>query len=391
MDSMIKSILDTDLYKLSMSYAYMKLYPEAEGEFEFCDRNKVRRTQGDVEQITRYLKALEELALTDEEYNWCRTHITYIPQFYWEWLRGFRFDSSLVKVWLDDKYVLHMTVQDKLYRLTLWEIACLAIVSEVSNRAHIIQMGDVLKRLDEKIALSNEYGLVFSEFGTRRRFSYAVQDAVVKRLKDNALYCVGTSNVHLAMKYDMKPIGTVAHEWIMFHGAQFGYRNANYTSYEDWVKVYDGALGIALTDTYTSRVFFDTFTLKQAKLFDGVRHDSGDEYEFTQMTIDTYKKYGIDPKDKTIVFSNALTFPKFKEIADYCKGKIRCSAGIGTNLTCDTNTPSQNIVMKLMKCRLNANRPWVDCIKISDDKGKVMGSPTEIQIANTELNLGIEL
>ena len=391
MDSMIKSILDTDLYKLSMSYAYMKLYPEAEGEFEFCDRNKVRRTQGDVEQITRYLKALEELVLTDEEYNWCRTHITYIPQFYWEWLRGFRFDSSLVKVWLDDKYVLHMTVQDKLYRLTLWEIACLAIVSEVSNRAHIIQMGDVLKRLDEKIALSNEYGLVFSEFGTRRRFSYAVQDAVVKRLKDNALYCVGTSNVHLAMKYDMKPIGTVAHEWIMFHGAQFGYRNANYTSYEDWVKVYDGALGIALTDTYTSRVFFDTFTLKQAKLFDGVRHDSGDEYEFTQMTIDTYKKYGIDPKDKTIVFSNALTFPKFKEIADYCKGKIRCSAGIGTNLTCDTNTPSQNIVMKLMKCRLNANSPWVDCIKVSDDKGKVMGSPTEIQIANTELNLGIEL
>ena len=91
-------------------------------------------------------------------------------------------------------------------------------------------MGDVLKRLDEKIALSNEHSLVFSEFGTRRRFSYAVQDAVVKRLKDNALYCVGTSNVHLAMKYDMKPIGTVAHEWIMFHGAQFGYSNANYTS-----------------------------------------------------------------------------------------------------------------------------------------------------------------
>ena len=391
MDSIIKSILDTDLYKLSMSYAYMKLYPEAEGEFEFCDRNKVRRTQSDVEQIIQYLKALENLALTDEEYNWCRTHITYIPQFYWEWLRGFRFDSSLVKVWLDDKHVLHMTVSDKLYRVTLWEIACLAIVSEVSNRTHIINMGDVLKRLDEKIALSNEHSLVFSEFGTRRRFSYAVQDAVVKRLKDNALYCVGTSNVHLAMKYGMKPIGTVAHEWIMFHGAQFGYSNANYNSYEDWVKVYDGALGIALTDTYTSKVFFDTFTLKHAKLFDGVRHDSGDEYEFTQMAIDTYKKYGIDPKDKTIVFSNALTFPKFKEIADYCKGKIRCSAGIGTNLTCDTNTPSQNIVMKLMKCRMGENRPWVDCIKVSDDKGKVMGSPTEIQIANTELNLGIKL
>ena len=371
---MIASILDTDLYKLSMSYAYMKLYPEAEGEFEFCDRNKVKRTNAEVEKIKHHLQSLELLSLTDEEYNWCLTHIPYIPQFYWEWLKG---------------KVLHMTVQDKLYRLTLWEIACLAIVSECSNSVHVINMADVLSRLDKKIALSNEHGMVFSEFGTRRRFSYAVQDAVVKRLKENALYCVGTSNVHLAMKYDMKPIGTVAHEWIMFHGAQFGYRNANHMAYEDWVQVYDGSLGIALTDTYGSKAFFDTFSLKQAKLFDGVRHDSGDEYEFVQMTIDSYKKHGINPLDKTIVFSNALTFPKFKEICDYCKGKIRCSAGIGTNLTCDTNTPSQNIVMKLMKCRLNSNQEWVHCIKISDDEGKVMGDPNEIKAAAIELGLNI--
>lgn len=386
---MIASILDTDLYKLSMSYAYMKLYPEAEGEFEFCDRNKVKRTNAEVEKIKHHLQSLELLSLTDEEYNWCITHIPYIPQFYWEWLKGFKFDASKVNVWLDEGKVLHMTVQDKLYRLTLWEIACLAIVSECSNSIYTINMSDVLSRLDKKIALSNENGMVFSEFGTRRRFSYAVQDAVVKRLKENALYCVGTSNVHLAMKYDMKPIGTVAHEWIMFHGAQFGYRNANHMAYEDWVQVYDGSLGIALTDTYGSKAFFDTFSLKQAKLFDGVRHDSGDEYEFVQMTIDSYKKHGVNPLDKTIVFSNALTFPKFKEICDYCKGKIKCSAGIGTNLTCDTNTPSQNIVMKLMKCRLNSNQEWVHCIKISDDEGKVMGDPNEIKAAAIELGLNI--
>ena len=385
---MIKSILDTDLYKLSMSYAYMKLYPEAEGVFEFCDRNHIKRTNSDVEQINLYLKKLEELYLTDEEFNWCVSHIPYIPEFYWEWLRGFRFDTSKVKVWLDDDRILHITATDKLYRLTLWEIACLAIVSEVSNRVHIINIGDVINRLDKKIELSNENHLVFSEFGTRRRFSYAVQDAVVKRLKENALYCVGTSNVHLAMKYDMKPIGTVAHEWVMFHGAQFGYRNANFKSYEDWVSVYDGALGIALTDTYGSKAFFDTFSLKHAKLFDGVRHDSGDEYEFTQMAIEAYKAKGIDPRDKTIVFSNALTFPKFKEIAEYCQGKIKCSAGIGTNLTCDTNTPSQNIVMKLMSCRMNANSPWVNCIKVSDDAGKVMGD--QVEIAQCFHDLGIE-
>ena len=383
----IKSILDTDLYKLSMSYAYMKLYPEAEGVFEFFDRNQVKRTRSELDRIIKSIKELENLSLTDEEFYWCKNHITYIPQFYWEWLRGFRFDSTKVTAWLDDSQILHITAADKLYSLTLWEIACLAIVSEVSNSVHIINMADVISRLDKKIALSNEHGLVFSEFGTRRRFSYAVQDAVVKRLKENALYCVGTSNVHLAMKYDMKPIGTVAHEWVMFHGAQFGYRNANFKAYEDWVSVYDGALGIALTDTYGSKAFFDTFSLKHAKLFDGVRHDSGDEYEFTQMAIEAYKSKGIDPKDKTIVFSNALTFPKFKAIADYCKGKIKCSAGIGTNLTCDTNTPSQNIVMKLTMCRMNANSHWVNCIKISDDAGKVMGDQTEIAQCFHDLNI----
>ena len=150
----IKSILDTDLYKLSMSYAYMKLYPEAEGVFEFCDRNKVKRTQHDVEQILNEIKKLEDLQLTSDEFNWCIKHIPYIPEFYWEWLCGFRFDASKVKVYLDGERILHIEATDKLYRLTFWEIACLAIVSEISNRMHVIQMADVLKRLDTKIALN---------------------------------------------------------------------------------------------------------------------------------------------------------------------------------------------------------------------------------------------
>ena len=114
----IKSILDTDLYKLSMSYAYMKLYPEAEGVFEFCDRNKVKRTQYDVEQILNEIKKLEDLQLTSDEFNWCVKHIPYIPEFYWEWLRGFRFDASKVKVYLDEDKILHIEAVDKLYRLT---------------------------------------------------------------------------------------------------------------------------------------------------------------------------------------------------------------------------------------------------------------------------------
>ena len=267
----------------------------------------------------------------------------------------------------------------------------LAIVSECVNRVHVVNEQYVLDRLEEKVKLSNENQLYFSEFGTRRRFSFHIQDLVVDYLKKHARYCTGTSNVLLAFKYNMKPIGTVAHEWVMFHGSNFGYRMANYEAYEAWIKVFDGALGIALPDTYTVGAFLKNFSLKQAKLFDGVRHDSGDEYDFVYKVVERYKELGVNPMLKTIIFSNALDFPKFKEIADFCKGKIgSCAAGIGTNLTNDTGFKPMNIVMKLSQCRMNSKQEWLPCIKISDDKGKVMGDKTELRIANLELGLGIE-
>ena len=242
----------------------------------------------------------------------------------------------------------------------------------------------------------NENGILFSEFGTRRRFNYEVQDRVCAYLKENAKTCVGTSNVHFAMKYDMKPIGTHPHEWFMFHGAQYGYKAANYIALENWVDIYDGDLGIALSDTYTTDAFFRSFSLKLAKLFDGVRQDSGDEYEFTDKTINFYKSKGIDYHSKTIVFSNALDFPKALKILMYCREKgIKCSFGIGTNLTCDvyasdgTKYDAENIVMKMSRCRMNANQFWYLTIKISDDLGKHMGDNTEFKIASAELYLNI--
>ena len=189
------------------------------------------------------------------------------------------------------------------------------------------------------------------------------------------------------MKYGMTPIGTHPHEWFMFHGAMYGYRQANYTALEDWVKVYDGDLGIALSDTYTSDVFLKNFSRKHAKLFDGVRHDSGDPYKFVNKVIKRYKELGIDPTTKTIVFSNALDFPTYKEIAEYCKGRIRFSAGIGTNLTNDTGFKPSNIVMKLVACRMNDNQPWYPCIKLSDDEGKHLGSDKEVEICKTQCGI----
>lgn len=384
---MIYSILDTDLYKFTTSYAYMKLFPDAEGTFEFTDRDNNDYSPKFVEELNLAICSLEMLKLTEEEFNFCKT-IRYIPECYWEWLKGFQFDPTKVEVNLRQNK-LHISVTDKLYKVTLYEVPILAIVSELKNKFYenVANIEVVINKLKEKIKLSNRNQLPFSEFGTRRRFSASVQNEVCNELAYSSTFCVGTSNVYFAMKYKMTPIGTHPHEWFMFHGAMYGYRQANYTALEDWVKVYDGDLGIALSDTYTSKVFLKNFSRKHAKLFDGVRHDSGDPYKFVNAVIKRYKELGIDPTTKTIVFSNALDFPTYKEIAEYCKGRIRFSAGIGTNLTNDCGFKPSNIVMKLTQCRMNGNQPWYPCIKISDDEGKHMGPEKEVEICKIQCGI----
>lgn len=399
---MFYSILDSDLYKFTVSYAYMKMFPDAECTFKFTDRNRVPRTP---EFLTMYKKKMMELCmihLTNEEFNWVVKNIPFIPMYYWEWLRSFRFEFNKMNIYLDENNVLCVEVTDKCYKASLYEIPHLFTVPEVSNvdlpmlktgKAKPIDWDLTMNKLKEKVEIANDNEILFSEFGTRRRFSYEVQDKVCAYLKEHAKTCVGTSNVHLAMKYNMRPCGTHPHEWFMFHGAQFGYKNANYMALENWVNVYDGDLGTALTDTYTTDVFFRNFSMKQAKLFDGIRQDSGDEYEFVEKTINFYKSKGIDPTTKTIIFSNALDFHKASDIKWYCEGKIRAAFGIGTNLTCDVYAPdgtkykTENIVEKMSKCRMNQNQPWFVTIKISDDLGKHMGDSEEFAHAIYELNI----
>ena len=376
----IQSILDTDLYKFTTSYAYMKLYPDAEGTFTFNDRDNTEYTEEFLQELKRTFCEMSNLYLVTKEFEWVCEHIRFIPQVYWEWLKSFRYDFKYLEVYLDDEKHLHIEVTDKLYKVTLYEVPILAVVSHLRNKmlGNACNMDEVINRLVSKVALSNLEQLKFSEFGTRRRFSFAVQDAVVSYLSKHAMYCTGTSNVYLAKKYGIKAMGTHPHEWFMFHGAVFGYKQANYLSLEDWVSVYDGDLGIALSDTYTTNVFLKNFSRKHAKLFDGVRHDSGDPFSFVMKVINRYKELGIDPTTKTIIFSNALTFPEYKEIRDYCGNRIRCSAGIGTNLTNDCGFKPSNIVMKLSKCRINANQPEYTCVKLSDDYGKHMGNNEEV-------------
>lgn len=385
----IKSILDTDLYKFTTSYAYIKLFPYAQGTFSFKDRDETEYTESFLEELKQEIRHMSEVVLQKEELEYMNKHCRFLPRVYWEWLASFRFDPEKILLILDEEHHLHIEVTDYLYKVTLYEVPLLAIVSEMKNKYFNYQpnIEEILAKLEKKVKLSNENKMTYSDFGTRRRFSYDVQEVVIKYLKEHSTYCTGTSNCHFAMKYDMRPMGTHPHEWFMFHGAQFGYKHANYMALENWVNVYDGDLGTALADTYTTDAFLSNLSRKQAKLFDGVRCDSGNEFEFIDKLILRYKEFGIDPTTKTIIFSNALNFEKALNIANYCKGKIRCSFGIGTNLTNDTGYKPSNIVMKLSKCRMNSNQDWRECIKLSDDMGKHMGSSAELKACLYELNL----
>lgn len=383
------TILDTDLYKFTTSYAYIKLFPYALGTFSFKDRDLTVYTEQFIEELQEAIKQLAQIALTEEELEYMTSHCRFLPRVYWEWLSSFRFQPDKIKIHLDEEHHLNIEVTDYLYKATLYEVPLLSIVSEIRNHSlgHIANMTDIINKLSGKVELSNIHQLSFSEFGTRRRFSFDVQDKVVEYLKEHSLYCTGTSNCYFAMKYDMKPMGTHPHEWFMFHGAQFGYKHANYLALENWVKVYDGDLGTALSDTYTSDSFLSNLSRKQAKLFDGVRCDSGNEFEFTDKLIARYKEFGIDTTTKTIIFSNALDFDKALKIQQYCKGRIRCAFGIGTNLTNDAGFKPSNIVMKLSRCKMNVHQEWRECVKLSDDLGKHMGSSKEVKACLYELQL----
>ena len=255
---MILSILDTDLYKFSTSNAYFHLYPLAEGTFKFNDRAAEVYDSAFLSALKEELKNLERLRLTDQEFSYVTSKIRYINHNYWEWLRGFNFEADKIEASLDSEGHLQIEVTDFLYKVTLYEVPILAIVAELRNRVRGVQVdtAKALSLLDAKLEIANENKLLFSEFGTRRRFSSVLHDAIVRELKEKCpKYCAGTSNVYFAMKYGMTPIGTFPHEWVMFHSGVFGYKRANYLSLEDWIKVYDGALGTALIDTFTTGSF----------------------------------------------------------------------------------------------------------------------------------------
>jgi len=198
---------------------------------------------------------------------------------------------------------------------------------------------------------------------------------------------VGTSNVYFAKKYNLTPIGTMSHQFIETCSL-YGYNEANYVAMDYWQDCFKGDLGTFLYDTYTRKAFFENFTELHAKLFDGLRVDSGDNIEALEDIISKYKELGINPAEKIIVFSNALKWNDAIELHKKVKDRMKDSYGIGTNLTCDVdNVKPMNIVIKLTSAKITEKRQWKNVVKLSDDLGKYTGDPTEIEIAKHTLGL----
>ena len=394
--AIIQSVLDTDLYKFTTSYAYSKLYPRAYGQFRFIDRGKTTYPQGFAEELKKEIQEMSKLSLTKDEASFLYRELPYLPPTYIDFVRGFRFDPEEVKVEQDAEGHLSIIAEGLLYRVTLWETPILALVSELYYKmlgAHP-DMEYTEHTIISKARKLAEHGITFSMFGMRRRFSAAIEDRVTELLKEHAAgYLFGTSNVYYAYKHGLRVSGTHPHEWIQFHGAMFGYKMANYMAMEDWINVYDGDLGTVLTDTYTTDVFMRNFSKKHAMLFTSLRHDSGDPLQFTEKVIARYRELRVDPTIKYIIFSDGLDPERAIEIANYCKGRIGASFGIGTNFSNDVGNGVRpmNIVMKLWKCKMTEKERWNPCVKLSDVDGKHTGEPEEIELAQRTLGLPVQI
>lgn len=372
-ERIVQNLLDTDFYKLTMMQAVLHNYPNAEVEWEFRCRNKEDLTPY-LAEIRYQIERLAEISITPDQLGFLE-RIPFIKPDFIRFLSLFRFNLRYVHTSIEDGQ-LCIRLRGPWLHVILFEIPLLAIVSEVRNRYRYrdVNLEQVSERLYHKLdwlkaeASANELaGFQIADFGTRRRFSYRTQEQVLQILKhDFPGRFVGTSNVHLARELDVKPIGTMAHEWLMAH-QQLGPRliDSQIAALDCWVREYRGLLGIALTDCITTDAFLRDFDLYFAKLFDGLRHDSGDPLQWAEKCIRHYQSLGIDPMSKTLVFSDGLNMPKALALYRALQGRINVSFGIGTNLTCDIEgVEPMNIVIKMTACN---GHPVA---KISDTPGK---------------------
>ncbi len=373
LEPIVTSLLDTDLYKFNMDQVIFHKHTDLCGQYYFKCRNEgVVFTPEMVLEIEEQVDHLCRLRFRKNELDYLRS-IRFIKSDYVEFLRLWHPIRDYVSVSLSDSGELSVIVDGPLFSAMQFEIYLLEIINEVYFRFKY-DYNELLKgareRLDAKIKAMQEgkYTFKFAEFGCRRRLSREWQDEMVRRFTTETKNCVGTSNVYLAMKYDLTPIGTYAHEFVqMYQGIDMiPLAYTNHYAMQDWYEEYKGDNGTALTDTLTTDLFLMDFDRSMVNNYTGVRHDSGDPYEWGEKIIAHYQKYGVDPRTKQLLFSDSLDFDRAQKLHDHFGTRAIVSFGIGTFCSNDTGVTPLNIVIKLQFVN------GMPVAKLSDAIGKAM-------------------
>lgn len=373
LDPIVISLLDTDLYKFNMDQVIFHKHTDLSGEYYFrCRTEGVVFTREMFEEINAQIDHLCTLTFTKDELDYLRS-IRFIKNDYVEFLRLWRPIRDYVETDLTDAGELRIVVRGPLFSAMQFEIFLLEIVNEVYFRLkydYEVLLASARQRLEEKIRGFKEgrYTFKFAEFGCRRRLSREWEEEVVSRLTAETANCVGTSNVYLAKKLGLKPIGTYAHEYVqMYQGIDsIPLAYTNHYAMEDWYNEYKGDNGTALTDTITTDLFLLDFNRAMVNNFTGVRHDSGDPFAWGEKMIAHYEKYGVGPLTKQLLFSDGLDFDKAQALHERFSGRVKVSFGIGTFCSNDTCEKALNIVIKLQTVNGRA------VAKLSDTPGKAM-------------------
>ncbi len=387
MKKIIKHFTDDDLYKFSMCCAVIDNFPRAQVKYQFTDRDNTVYPAGFDEALREQIAMLETVTITDEEIDFMKRRCRYIPTWFYTYLRGYRFKREWVRVEQDAEGHLHVDIEGSWADTILLEVKILSIISELyyimTDQTDSFRLDTYYDKTLRKGERLLEAGCVFSDFGTRRRVSFEAEETVVRALKD----CynskpwpgrfVGTSNVYLAMKYDLIPVGTMAHEFVCAIGGMYGPQMANHIAMNSWRHTFRGALGTYLYDSFGWDIFSVNFSEDFANQFKGLRIDSGDNYTQLMKIADKYRSLDIDPRTKQVIFSNALDTDSAIAIQQYAKDYCQPSFGIGTHFTNDFDgVKPMNIVIKLIAAKITESWPFYnDTCKLSEDIGKHTGNP----------------
>lgn len=391
MRQIINHLTDDDLYKFSMCCAVIDNFPRAQVRYSFTDRDGTIYPHGFADELAKQIEALESVRVTDDEVDFMRRRCPYLPEWFYTYLKGYRFDKNWVNVWQNCDGHLNVECEGPWAETIMLEVKVLAIISELyymmTGADKSFDYDSYRAKTWDKARRLLEAGCVFSDFGTRRRASFHAEDVVVSTMKecqDSRQWpgkFVGTSNVYLAMKHDLLPVGTMAHEFVCAIGGMYGPQMANHIAMDCWRNTFRGALGTFLYDSYGWDIFSLNFSEDFANLFKGLRIDSGDNREQLELIVKKYESLGIDPRTKQIIFSNALDVDSAIAIQQYAKDVCQPSFGIGTHFTNDFDgVKPMNIVIKLVAAKITELWSFYnDTCKLSEDDGKHTGKPEVIR------------